>query len=120
MGSSKPGSDLVSNGSITDPDDVEATSNHSQYKIYQLDWYEVEAKINRICHKLIKPTSDTAHSTKIKNNEMQTTITKMVSQIDSLNNAVFYERKSKRNVFNEMKDKFIEIKAMQEAHVDTV
>lgn len=36
----------------------------------------------------------------------------MSGQIDSLNNAVFYDRKTKKNVFNEMQDKFIEIKAM--------
>ena len=94
--------------------------NFTQYKIHQLDWFDVESRIKMICSDMIKPTVKISNENRAILEREQAILAKNVEETDKLTGAVFYRKTKGKNIFHVMQDEITDLKAREKQHEKTV
>ena len=92
----------------------------TQYKIHQLDWFDVESRVKMICSEMLKPTVKISNENRAILEREQAILAKNVEETDKLTGAVFYRKTKGKNIFHVMQDEITNLKASQQAHEKTV
>ena len=114
--------DLESEGSEAESVQVKQPPSKvlTQYKIHQLDWFDVESRVKMICSEMIKPTVKISNENRAILEREQAILAKNVEETDKLTGAVFYRKTKGKNIFHVMQDEITELKASQQMHEKTV
>ena len=84
-----------------------------QYKVHQLDWFDVESRMKIICGEMLMPIAKMAKAAKTGLERETTKLLKCIEDTEKLNNAVFYRARRTKNIFHIMQDEITDIKALE-------
>ena len=77
-------------------------SRYTTYKVHQLDWWDVESRIKKICADITYPLSEGLQGFKQRLTKHELAFQMTQEDTSKLNSAVFHKDKTHRNIFHVM------------------
>ena len=96
------------------------TNRFTTYKIHQLDWYDVESRIKKICSEMTYDLSENVLDLGKRQTKSELSLAVNQEDTSKLNAAVFHKDKTHRNIFHIMQDTVTKVRSEQKKHIEEV